>query len=225
MSKNSKKSNNLYTDDNPKYTISGTGYKDINAVNKTINLIKNRSIKYQKAVMVTLYNRAKYHKYKTPQMIQAMKLIKNWLVKNKNVNRKYPYLKLDLINKYEKLADKYNISKVARGLKKPIKSEKGFLQIYRESKGNFGKLSFIPIFTPGGTNSNHRFSQDYDILRQKFLNARLGQMQKTRSPLYYNNGKYKNLPTKQHLVLIMNGYSPDVAGINRRLKLLDQLDQ
>jgi len=60
--------------------------------------------------MITLYNRAKYHPHKTKDIIWAMKFIKNWLKMNYNNNRKYDYLDLNLINKYEKLANEYNIS-------------------------------------------------------------------------------------------------------------------
>jgi len=47
-------------------------------------------------------------------------------------------------------------------------------------------------------------------------------MLKSNTPLYYKSGKYKDLPTKQHLILIMNSYSPDPRGIKKRIKLLDQ---
>ena len=34
-------------------------------------------------------------------------------------------------------------------------------------------------------------------------------MKKAKTPLYYVDGKYAGLPTKQHIILIMHGYSPD----------------
>lgn len=147
-----------------------------------------------------------------------MKLLKDWLNKNKKNKRKYDYLDLDLIKKYEKLADIYNISKVSRGLEKPIKTEKGLLQVYKENKGNSNKLSFIPIF------KNKPNGLDYDIYREKFLNARIGQMKKLKIKLYYDSGKFKGLPTKQHLVMIMNAYSPDEKNLRNKMKLIDLLN-
>lgn len=202
----SKSSKKLYTDDNPDTTIKGTGYKDEKAVNATIKIIKNRSIKYKKSVMITMYYRAKHHINQTDNMKKAMRKIKTWLKENKN-ERKYPYLDLDLIKKYEKLADIYNISRVSRGLEKSTKSDKGFLKVYKQVKGKYGKLSFMPIY------KKYPEKGDYDILREKFINARLAQMKN--SPLYYTTGKYKGLPTKQHLVLIMNAYSPDPKGLKK----------
>jgi hypothetical protein len=50
---------------------------------------------------------------------------------------------------------------------------------------------------------------DYWSYRIGFIKSRLGQMKNTHTPLYYSQGKYKGLPTKQHLILILHAYSPD----------------
>ncbi len=70
-------------------------------------------------------------------------------------------------------------------------------------------IPFIPIF------GNKPEKGDYDIFRKKYINARLGQMKKMRIKLYDDMG----LPTKHHLTLIMNGYSPDKY-IKDKVKLL-----
>jgi hypothetical protein len=146
-----------------------------------------------------------------------MKVYKIWLTKNKNIKPKYPYLDLNIIKKYEKLADIYKISEVSRGLKKSIKTEHGLLYMYKKVKGNSSKLSYIPIFksNPSG--------QDYDSFREKFLNARIGQIKAGNVKLYYTNGPYTGLPTKQHLVLIMNAYSPDPKKLIKKMTLLNNL--
>jgi hypothetical protein len=198
----------LYSNNkHPGTNILNTGFKDVSAVNKTIKLISKRSITYQKSVINTMYNRAKYHPHQTDAMVSAMKVMKKWLKANKNKTYKYEYLDLDLIRKFEKLANQYDISRVARGLDKPTKSEYGFLVIYK--KYGKGKLPFIPIF------SKKPERGDYDIFREKYINARLGQMKKMKIALYDEDG----LPTKHHLTLIMNGYSPD-KDIKKKLKLL-----
>ena len=183
----------LYKNNHPKTNIKNTGFKDVATVRKTLNKIKNRSIVYQKSVINTMYNRAKYHPHKTLQMRLAVKILKQWLQKNKNKKIKYPYAKLSDVKKYEQLAKKYELSKVSRGETKSVKTEKGFLVMYK--KYGSAKLPFIPIF------KKHPEKGDYDIYREKFINARLGQMKKMKIK-FYENGE----PTKQHLVLIMNGY-------------------
>ena len=192
--------NKLYSNNkHPITNIKNTGFKDPLTVQTTFDLIKKRSIIYQKSVIITMYNRAKYHPNQTEDMKKAMHLMKKWLDKYKYKNKKYKYEYLDLgvIKKYEPLAKKYDISRVARGLDKPTKSDYGFLVIYK--KYGKAKMPFIPIF------KNKPEKGDYDILREKYINARLGQMKKMKIPLYDKD----NLPTKHHLTLIMNGDSPD----------------
>lgn len=204
---------NLYTDNKPSTTLKSTGFKDKKTANKTIKLIQNRSIVYQRSVINTMYNRAKYHPNITNDMKDAMGVFRRWLLANKNITYKYDYLDLDIVKKYEKLANYYDISHVARGLKKPTKTDKGFLVVYKQNKGNKNKLPFIPVFR------NKPSGLDYDIYREKFINSRLGQMKHGNIKLYDKNG----LPTKQHTILIMHAYSPDPKGLKKRLYLLKNL--
>jgi hypothetical protein len=198
----------LYSNNkHPHTNILNTGFKDVQTVNKTIKLIEKRSIIYQKSVINTMYNRAKYHPNKTNDMTKAMKVMSKWLTKNKNKSYKYEYLDINIIKKFEKLANEYDVSRVARGLDKATKTEYGFLVMYK--KYGKGKLPFVLIFTKKPEKG------DYDIFREKYINARMGQMKKMRIPLYYDNG----LPSKHHMTLIMNGYSPDKI-IKKKLKLL-----
>ena len=197
----------LYSDHHPNKSLKNTGFKDIKTAEKTIKLIQKRSLKYQFDVINTMYNRAKYHTHKTKNMEDAMKIFKKWLdlypkLKKKEDN-KYPFLSLNTIAKYEKIANLYGVSEVARGIKKSSKTDKGFLEMYKEVKGKPNKLQYIPV------KLNQPDKQDYWSYRIGFLNSRLGQIKKAKTPLYYNNGKYAGLPTKQHIILIMHGYSPD----------------
>jgi len=73
----------LYTDDNPKDTLHGTGFKDKEKAIETFKLISKKPIIYQFQVINTMYNRAKYHPYRTKNMEEAMKLYKKWLDKYK----------------------------------------------------------------------------------------------------------------------------------------------
>lgn len=197
----------LYNDFHPEKSLKNTGFKDAQSAEKTIKLVSKRSLRYQFDVINTMYNRAKFHPHKTKNMEDAMNIFKIWLEKYPKLktqeDSKYPWLSLGIISKYEKIANIYGVSKVARGIEKGTKTDKGFLEMYKEVDGKSHKLQYIPV------KLNKPDSQDYWSYRIGFLNARLGQMTKAKTPLYYTDGKYKGLPTKQHIILIIHGYSPD----------------
>ena len=104
---------NLYNDLHPNKSLKNTGFKDKKTAVNTIKLIKKRSLKYQFDVINTMYNRAKYHPHRNKNMEDAMIVFKDWLktYKNKKLEEenKYPFLSLNKIIEYEKLANKYNI--------------------------------------------------------------------------------------------------------------------
>ena len=140
----------LYTDRNPESTIKNTGYKNKEIALKTIELIKSRSILYQKTVIITMRYRAYYHRSKTPDMNKAIKVFDRWLKKNKNKPIKYPYKKLKDI-KFDKT------------IKIP-KKVLSFYNEYKKTKGNSYKLAFRIL------KSN---KYDYDILREKLIDQYL----------------------------------------------------
>jgi hypothetical protein len=206
-SNKSKQTSQLYNDLHPSKSLKNTGFKDLETAIKTIQLVSKRSLRYQFDVINTMYNRAKYHPNKTKNMEDAMEIFKNWLKKYPKLkvyeDSNYKFLSLKQINNYEKLAEEYKVSEVARGIKKGTKTDKGFLQMYKEVQGKSNKLQYIPI------KHDKPEGQDYWSYRIGFINSRLGQMKKANTPLYYTNGKYAGLPTKQHVILILHGYSPD----------------
>ena len=81
--KTSKKNISLYKDDHPETSTKGTGFKDKQKAIDTLNIIKNRDLTYQKQVVTTMYNRAKYHPHQTADMKEAMEVYKKWLEKFK----------------------------------------------------------------------------------------------------------------------------------------------
>ena len=77
-----KKNNiSLYEDKHPKTSTKGTGFKNKEKAIETLRIIKDRDIIYQKQVVNTMYNRAKYHPNQTSEMKDAMKIFKDWLNK------------------------------------------------------------------------------------------------------------------------------------------------
>lgn len=82
--KKTKKSSNksLYSNGKNKPRIK-SGYGSADVAKQTLKNIKGKSKSYQKQIVNTMYNRAKYHKYQTSGMKKAMKVYKNWLSNNK----------------------------------------------------------------------------------------------------------------------------------------------
>lgn len=68
----------LYADYHPEKSKKGLGYKNKETAEKSIELIKKDNIVYQKQVINTLYNRAKFHPHQTKDMKAAMKVFKKY---------------------------------------------------------------------------------------------------------------------------------------------------
>ena len=189
MNNNSK--SKLYTDEHPKLSTKGTGFKDEKIALNTIKIISARSLKYQFDVVNTMYNRAKYHPNQTPDMLKAMVIFKRWLgeyTKKKEDENKYKdFLSLDIIASYEKLTDKYNIND----------KYKEFLKIYKKIKKPY-KLQYILA------NNN----EDFYSLRNSLIKSILQKIKENNNKLFYTSGKNIGLPTKNHLILILHAYSP-----------------
>jgi hypothetical protein len=72
----------LYVDYHPKKSDKTLGFKNKEKAIYTINKIKNKPIDYQKRVIFTMLNRAKYHPNKTKDMDDAIKIFQKWINKN-----------------------------------------------------------------------------------------------------------------------------------------------
>jgi len=84
----------LYSDEHPKKSLKGTGFKDKTIALRTIKLIRKRSLHYQYTVIITMYNRAKYHPNKNKNMEEAMVVYKKWIDKYDHKKKKEPKLKI-----------------------------------------------------------------------------------------------------------------------------------
>ncbi len=213
-----KKSIELFTNAHPKSTIHGLGFKNKNTAIQSLKKIKNKPIKYQKQVATTMFYRAKYHPHQTKNMKDAMKIYEKFLKKIKKLKGgshvKFPYLDLKIINKFEKLADYYNVSRKARGLEKPSTSDEGFLVVYKKIK-NPKKLKDIPCRKnkPDGVN--------WERKREIEVSGKLGQSKKMKIPLFHKDGPLKGLPTIIHINMIMWAYSPEPDKLKKSIKLLN----
>ena len=86
--KNSKKTKkikninmSLYADHHPNTSIKGYGYADKEKAQKTIDKLKKikKGRIYNLQVLNTMYNRAKYHKFRTKKMEEAMNIFQKEL--------------------------------------------------------------------------------------------------------------------------------------------------
>ncbi len=220
------KSIELYTDAHPKTTIKGTGYKNKKTALNTLELIKDKPLKKQFLIINVLYQRAKYHKNQTKNMIEAMNVFEAWLKKYKTmksggggsvVNKKLPYLPLALVNSYEKLADYYNVSRKARGLEKPTTSNEGFLVVYRKVKGNGRLMKNIPC------RKNKVNGVNWERKRAIEVYGKLGQAHRMKLDFFHKSGILKGLPTKIHINMIMWAYSPYGSKLKKLLPLLNSI--
>ena len=62
----------------------------------------------------------------------------------------------------------------------------------------FLNLQYIPV------KKDRPNEQDYYSFRNSFIKR----MNISKKPLFYKEGKYKDMPTKQHILLIMHAFSP-----------------
>lgn len=68
--------------------VKGTGYGSKSKALKTLKLIKNKPIPLQKQIAITMYYRAKHHKFQTQGMKNAIRVYKPFLKKLKIKTRR-----------------------------------------------------------------------------------------------------------------------------------------
>jgi hypothetical protein len=159
-------------------------------------------------------------KLKTKKNITKKNITKKNITK-KNITKKnikyskkqsgsWDYIPLDIVNKLESLAEYYNVSHKARGLQKSIKSDKGFLTVYREAGGKPSKFEILPVRAnkPDGENWAHH--------RSDFCNRRYSMIKNKPGYELYDNKT--GLPSVMHVNMLMWACSPDANKIKKNWK-------
>jgi hypothetical protein len=154
--------------------------------------------------------------YKTTKRKNKTKTNKT---KNKNTKKqnqfggnKWEYIPLKIVNALEPLAEYYNVSHKARGLQKPTKSDKGFLTVYREAKGNPSKFESMPV------RQNKPDGEKWAHHREDFCNRRYAMIKGKLSPGYGLYDSTTGLPSVMHVNMLMWACSPDAANIKKKWK-------
>jgi hypothetical protein len=75
------KNKSLYEDKHPQTSKKNLGFKNKEKAIQSLKMIKNMDLTYQKQVVLTMYNRAKYHPHRTKEMEEAMAIYKKWMDK------------------------------------------------------------------------------------------------------------------------------------------------
>jgi hypothetical protein len=74
----------LYSNSDRKKSRTKIGYGNAKRASETLKNIKRFDESYQKQVVNTMYNRAKFHANQTSDMREAMKIFKKWLKASKS---------------------------------------------------------------------------------------------------------------------------------------------
>lgn len=77
-----KKAKQLFNNPIGKPKTRGIGYGSAEKARRSLALIKDKPLSYQKQVAITMYYRAKYHKYQTKGMREAQAIYKDFLDKS-----------------------------------------------------------------------------------------------------------------------------------------------
>ena len=125
---------------------------------------------------------------------------------NKN---NYKLIPLKIVKIFEPLANYYDISRKSRGLEKSTKSDKGFLQLYKELNGKWDKMKSLPV------KKSKSDGEKWEHHRDDYCKRRMSMIGRAKNyDLYDDNG----LPTILHLNMLMWAASPDYKNIIKNYK-------
>ena len=89
MPKTIKKYQDLYSPNKPgARPRTKTGFANAATARQTLRNIAGMDMTYQKQVVITMYNRAKYHPHRTQAMLEAMSVYSRWMKKNLATKKK-----------------------------------------------------------------------------------------------------------------------------------------
>jgi hypothetical protein len=179
--------------------------------------VGHRSYLYQNHIINTIYIRLKNRRKKTQEMLEDLNFYRKWnrnyfRVKERAEAEEYGYLSLKQIEFWLPLAEEYQLNPITRGIKKSRSqpTDYSFLEAYRKVRGNPRKLCYQTI------QSEDPESLDWYKFRQQHLDNYLSTYTRDDPLILYHSPDhqgYPNLPTPEHLHLILHGYSPDAKAL------------
>lgn len=186
-------------------TVPGLGFKDKDKAVETIKNLEGRDPDYQKLAIKGLIGRAKRtltltkDKDKLQNINDAMKVFEEWLkdYEFKNLSKENrSYLPLTSIEALLPLREKY-------GVKNELADN--FLKAYKEkAKGDYKNLRTV---------ASGEDKPTWDIVRNQEIKRILKEFEESRPDLWNSD----DLPTEDHLKLILWAYSPDASKIKKNV--------
>ncbi|XP_075225776.1 uracil-DNA degrading factor [Lycorma delicatula] len=191
-------------------TFQGAGFKDKEKANETLRLLDGRDITYQFQIINSMYNRAKViykrttDKEKRQNLNDAIEIFEKWIddyKANSRSKENFSYLPLEIMESYEPLAKHYNITDI------------GFLQAFKDVDGEIKALRSKKVPDEEIT---------WDVQRNKNLKILKTKIKENYIPLFETDEPMRGLPTKEHVELIMWGYSNDLTKIKKCIPLIEE---
>ncbi|XP_076268682.1 uracil-DNA degrading factor [Rhynchophorus ferrugineus] len=191
-------------------TVPGLGFKDKDKALETLKNLEGRDPDYQKLAIKGLIGRAKRtitltkDKDKLNNINEAMKIFEDWLkdFEFKNLSKENrAYLPLASVEALLPLKEKY-------GFKDDL-SER-FLKAYKDkAKGDYKNLRTV---------SSGEDKPTWDIVRNQEIKKIWKGFEESKPDLWNDD----DLPTEDHLKLIVWAYSPDASKIKKNLSSYEE---
>nr|CAD7194621.1 unnamed protein product [Timema douglasi] len=196
----------------------GAGFKDKDKALETIKLLEGRDISFQFQVINSMYHRAKVilkrtkDAEKVQNLTEAIETFQVWLDDYRAHSRakeNFTYLPLETVEAYERLAEKYGVSQA-------VNSRPSFLQVYKAAEGELKKLRMAKV------DPDDEQTVTWDVHRNKHLREISERIKSDHLPLYETDVEFRGLPTKEHVELIMWGYSSEPTKVKKCVSLIDE---
>jgi hypothetical protein len=212
----------LFGSETTETTFQGAGFKDKEKALETMQLLEGRDIAFQFQIINSMFHRAKviHKRTKDPEKLrnlaEAIETFEAWLNDYRSHSRakeNLTYLPLDVVEAFQPLADRYGVKTEVPDV------EASFHKVYREAGGDLKKLRVLKV------NPDDEMSVTWDVHRNKHLKPLVDRIKSDDAPpLYRTEDKVKGLPTKEHVELVMWGYSPEVTKLKKSIPLLKDLN-
>ncbi|XP_017773803.1 PREDICTED: 46 kDa FK506-binding nuclear protein [Nicrophorus vespilloides] len=192
-------------------TVQGLGFKDKEKALDTIKNLEGRDPDYQKLAIKGLIGRAKRvltltkDKEKLQNINDAMATFDGWLKEFENSNKakeNKPYLPLDTMKLLLPLKEQYKLEEDTK--------RDAFMEAYKSVKGEYKNLRTV---------QSGDDEPSWDIVRNAALKKIMKKIDDENPNLWDDD-----LPTKEHMEVILWSYSPDALRIKKSLsKIEDKL--
>jgi hypothetical protein len=212
----------LFGSETTETTFQGAGFKDKEKALETLQLLEGRDITFQFQIINSMYHRAKviHKRTKDPEKVrnlsEAIETFEKWLDDYRSHSRakeNLTYLPLDVVEAFQPLADRYRVKTEVPGV------DSSFLKAYRASDGDLKKLRVLKV------NPDDEKSITWDVHRNKNLKPLVERIKGDEAPaLYRTEEKVRGLPSKEHIELVMWGYSPEVTKLKKTISLVKELE-